>query len=460
MRLLRVLTIGGSDSSADAGIQADLKTFTALGVSPAVAITAVTAQNAFGVEAIYEVPASVVEAQLRAVLAEGEVAFAKTGMLFSAEIVKVVADFFTSHSIKFVLDPVLRAGSGVSLLKQDAFEALIERLLPLSAVVTPNVSEAEAISGVKIETVEDAREAAVRIAEKGARAVVVKGGHLEAEVKAGRSTDILYDAEREAFEVFSGAWLPLRVERAHGAGCTFSAALAVALVKGLSLKEAVAFAKSFVTDALRFGVLCERAGGESVLVANPAGRTRKRAERFEVLENLKEAVRRLSALSEFRKLIPEVGVNLAMATESGESVKDVAAIDGRITCTKSGFRIGSVEFGASSHVARAILAMRKFNKWMRSAINIKYSPEIVEVCEQLFEVASFDRGKEPSDAKEGKTMDWGIREAVQRALRERGRIPDVIYDCGAVGKEPVVRIFGVDAVDVVEKVRRILEKLK
>jgi len=222
----------------------------------------------------------------------------------------------------------------------------------------------------------------------------------------------------------------------------------------------VAFAKSFVTDALRFGVLCERAGGESVLVANPAGRTRKRAERFEVLENLKEAVRRLSALSEFRKLIPEVGVNLAMATESGESVKDVAAIDGRITCTKSGFRIGSVEFGASSHVARAILAMRKFNKRMRSAINIKYSPEIVEVCEQLFEVASFDRGKEPSDAKEGKTMDWGIREAVQRALRERGRIPDVIYDCGAVGKEPVVRIFGVDAVDVVEKVRRILEKLK
>jgi len=456
MRLLRVLTVGGSDSSAGAGIQADLKTFTALGVSPAVAITAVTAQNAFGVEAIYEVPASVVEAQLRAVLAEGEVAFAKTGMLFSAEIVKVVADFFSSHGIKFVLDPVLRAGSGVSLLKQDAFKALIERLLPLSAVVTPNVSEAEAISGVKIETVEDAREAAVRIAERGAKAVVVKGGHLRSEIASGRSTDILYIAEKEEFAVFEGDFLPLK--RAHGAGCTFSAALAVALAKGLALKEAVAFAKKFVRDALKFGVsVTDTAGeGRSVSVVNPAGAVRKNAERFYVLENLKEALRRLAAMKDFRKLIPEVGANLGMAMEDAESEADIAAVDGRITRTKHGFRVGRIEFGASSHVARAILTMMRFNRAVRSAINIKYSPEIVEICERLFSVASFEREREPNASEEGKTMEWGISSAIQNALKERGSIPDVIFDCGAVGKEPMLRIFGRDAVEVVEKVGRIL----
>jgi len=460
MQLLRVLTVGGSDSSAGAGIQADLKTFTALGVSPAVAITAVTAQNAFGVEAIYEVPASVVEAQLRAVLAEGGVAFAKTGMLFSAEIVKVVADFFSSHGIKFVLDPVLRAGSGVSLLKQDAFKALIERLLPISAVVTPNVSEAEAISGVKIETVEDAREAAVRIAEKGAKAVVVKGGHLRSEIASGRSTDILYIAEKDEFAVFEGDFLPLK--RAHGAGCTFSAALAVALAKGLALKEAVAFAKKFVRDALKFGVsVTDTAGeGRSVSVVNPAGAVRKNAERFYVLENLKEALRRLKAMKDFRKLIPEVGANLGMATEDAESEADVAAVDGRITRTKHGFRVGRVEFGASSHVARAILTMMRFNRAVRSAINIKYSPEIVEICERLFSVASFEREREPNASEEGKTMEWGISSAIQNALKERGSIPDVIFDCGAVGKEPMLRIFGRDAVEVVEKVSRILNELR
>ncbi len=460
MRLLRVLTVGGSDSSAGAGIQADLKTFTALGVSPAVAITAVTAQNAFGVEAIYGVPASVVEAQLRAVLAEGEVAFAKTGMLFSAEIVKVVADFFSSHSIKFVLDPVLRAGSGVSLLKQDAFKALVERLLPLSAVVTPNVSEAEAISGVKIETVEDAREAALRIAEKGAKAVVVKGGHLRSEIASGRSTDILYIAEKDEFAVFEGDFLPLK--RAHGAGCTFSAALAVALAKGLALKEAVAFAKKFVRDALKFGVsVTDTAGeGRSVSVVNPAGAVRKNAERFEVFENLKEALRRLAAMKDFRKLIPEVGANLGMATEDAESEADIAAVDGRITRTKHGFRVGRIEFGASSHVARAILTMMRFNRAIRSAINIKYSPEIVEICERLFSVASFEREREPNASEEGKTMEWGISSAIQNALKERGSIPDVIFDCGAVGKEPMLRIFGRDAVEVVEKVSRILNELR
>ena len=460
MRLLRVLTVGGSDSSAGAGIQADLKTFTALGVSPAVAITAVTAQNAFGVEAIYEVPASVVEAQLRAVLAEGEVACAKTGMLFSAEIVKVVADFFSSHGIKFVLDPVLRAGSGVSLLKQDAFKALIERLLPLSAVVTPNVSEAEAISGVKIETVEDAREAALKIAAKGAKAVVLKGGHLRSEIASGRSTDILYIAEKDEFAVFEGDFLPLK--RAHGAGCTFSAALAVALAKGLALKEAVAFAKKFVRDALKFGVsVTDTAGeGRSVSVVNPAGAVRKNAERFEVFENLKEAVRRLKAMKDFHKLIPEVGANLGMATEDAESEADVAAVDGRITRTKHGFHVGRIEFGASSHVARAILTMMRFNRAVRSAINIKYSPEIVEICERLFSVASFEREREPNASEEGKTMEWGISSAIQNALKERGSIPDVIFDCGAVGKEPMLRIFGRDAVEVVEKVSRILNELR
>ncbi|MCW3135456.1 MAG: bifunctional hydroxymethylpyrimidine kinase/phosphomethylpyrimidine kinase [Canidatus Methanoxibalbensis ujae] len=453
MRTGAVLTVGGSDSSCGAGIQADLKTFAALGVECACVITAVTAQSVRGVRGISEIPATFVRSQLEAVMEDHEIEYAKTGMLYSANIVNIVSDVFEENNVKFVLDPVIRAGTGDTLLNQDALDTMIKRLLPISSVVTPNVHEAEAISGVKIETIEEAREAAVKIAELGARTIIIKGGHLRPQTDSEIAADIIYDAEKDEFETIKSRFIRKEhVHRTHGAGCTFSAALTAALARGYALKEAAMLAKNFVSDAIKFGDVFE-----NVVIVNQTASILRRAYRHAVIETMKDAVEQLRQMEAFRMLIPEVGSNLGMASEDAHNEYDVAAIDGRITHTKNGFRIGSIEFGASSHVARAILTMMQFNRAIKSAINVKYSPEIVEICERLFVVASFEREKEPEGAK---TMEWGVRSAVLKALKEHGTVPDVIFDRGAVGKEPIIRIFGRDAVEVVEKVGRILESVK
>lgn len=445
MQLRSVLTIGGSDSSGGAGIQVDLKTFSALGVYGTSVLTALTAQNASGVQAVHEVPADMVTAQIVSLMSEPGfmVAYAKTGMLYSSTVIEAVAEALRSYNIPFVLDPVMKAGSGGVLLEENASEALIEKLVPLCQAITPNVYEASCISGIEIHDREDAEEAALRIHEMGAPAVIIKGGHLEPELAAGRATDLLYDGQ---FEAISLPALP-RTKRVHGAGCAFSAALTAELATGKPLRVAASSAKRFVYDAISSGDLLP-----SLVVVNPTRRVRRDADRYQTLENVKEAVRMLRKLEGFANWIPEVGTNIGMAVEGAEDEQDIAAVDGRIVRRKEGLTAGCVEFGASSHVARLILAMMTRAPDRRSAMNIAYSPELVEVCRALgLLVSSFERAKEPATER---TMDWGVREA------SRDFVPDVIYDLGAVGKEPMVRIFGTTAVDVVLKLQLILEHLR
>jgi predicted fused transcriptional regulator/phosphomethylpyrimidine kinase len=196
-------------------------------------------------------------------------------------------------------------------------------------------------------------------------------------------------------------------------------------------------------------------GGEelsNLIVVNQVHGLRKDADRYFVLENVKEAVRMLKRTKKFGNLIPEVGTNIGMAIESAESEHDVAAVDGRIVPTKEGIHTGCIDFGVSDHVARMILAMMKHDKERRSAINVKYSAEIIEACKQAgLLISSFEREKEPADIK---TMEWGVREASKEFP------PDVIYDLGAVGKEPMVRVFDNTAVKVVERVKKIIENLE
>ena len=242
-RVPTAMTVAGSDSGGGAGIQADLKTFAALGVYGTSVLTAVTAQNTLRVTAVHEVPPETVAAQIDAVLTDVGADAVKTGMLSSAPIIEVVAEELRRHGIqRLVVDPVMVAKSGDRLLREDAVEALRTLLLPLATVVTPNVPEAEALANMKIWTAEDARLAARRIAELGAGAVVVKGGHLP-----GPSVDRLYDGR--AFSDFSAP----RVETSntHGTGCTFASAIAAGLARGSNVAEAVAAAKEYVTQALK-----------------------------------------------------------------------------------------------------------------------------------------------------------------------------------------------------------------
>ena len=239
-----VLTIAGSDSSAGAGIQADLKTFAALGVYGTCAITAITAQNTRGVTAVQETPPDIVAAQIDAVAADIRPDAIKTGMLASAPIVEVVAAKVREYGLpNLVVDPVMVAKSGDRLLRDDAVTVLRDLLLPLAAVVTPNLPEAEVLAGFAIDSDEDVRRAAKEIVGLGARAVVVKGGHRE----AAEAVDVLYDGT--TFRDYSAPRID--TTSTHGTGCTFASAIAAYLARGEPLAEAVGRAKEYLTEALR-----------------------------------------------------------------------------------------------------------------------------------------------------------------------------------------------------------------
>lgn len=238
----RALTIAGSDSGAGAGIQADLKTFAALGVYGLTAITAVTAQNTLGVYAMLELPVALIEAQIDAVLEDIGADVLKTGMLGSSAVIEVVARRISAWGLCAVVDPVMHAKDGAALLQPEALATLLSTLLPLAEVLTPNLPEAEALLGQPIETLEDMRAAAYALCAWGPRHVVIKGGH-----RAAQPIDIYCDGER---------CVELSAERihtcqTHGTGCTFASALAAFLAHGWPVERAVAGAKVYVTEAMR-----------------------------------------------------------------------------------------------------------------------------------------------------------------------------------------------------------------
>ena len=240
----RVLTIAGSDSGGGAGIQADLKTFTALRVFGMAAITSVTAQNTVGVTGVHDLPPEFVAEQIDDVARDIGVDAAKTGMLSSAAIVEAVADSVARNSItRLVVDPVMVAKSGDPLLQESARQAMRKRILPLAWLVTPNVPEAEVLAGVRITGPQQVEQAARNIHRLGARYVLLKGGHMEGE----NAVDYLYDGQ--TIQTFSAPRIATR--NTHGTGCTYSAAIAAYLARGCAIGEAVQRAKAYLTGAIQ-----------------------------------------------------------------------------------------------------------------------------------------------------------------------------------------------------------------
>jgi len=443
------MTIAGSDSGGGAGIQADLKTFAAMGVHGTVALTAITAQNTVAVTKVHEIPLDVIEAQIDAVASDIGIDAAKTGMLSSKEIIKTVASKVKQYGFPLVVDPVMIAKSGAPLLRSDAISTLIETLLPLATVVTPNKHEAELLSNMKIASLDDAIEAAKRISQKGVKAVIVKGGHLE----EAEATDVLYlDGRVELFKT-------PRVDTTttHGTGCSFSAAITAGLAKGLEIVEAVKEAKQLIYKAIKYGLPIGAGHGP----VNPSAYADIDAEKFRVLKLLLEAVNEIESSSELTRLAPESQINLAysLPLKYAREIADVAAIPGRIVKVGDKLKASACpSFGASSHVARAILTAMKFNPEIRAAMNVKFSPEIIDACKRAgLTISSYDRREEPPDvkAKEGATIPWGVETAVKKA----GFVPDIVYHEGDWGKEPMTLIFGKTPAEVVNKAKLIANKL-
>ncbi len=241
----KALTIAGSDSGGGAGIQADLKTFQELDVFGMSVITAVTAQNTMGVQGVHPIPPEFIANQMDSVATDIGVDALKTGMLFSPQIIEVVSQKIKQyHWDRVIVDPVMIAKGGASLLQKEAVDALKRYLLPYAFIVTPNIPEAEELTGLMIKSEDDKLEAAKRILNFGVKYVIIKGGHEEG---TNESTDLLYDGEK----VYSFTEVRYGTKNTHGTGCTFSAAITAGIAKGLTVYDAISEAKKFISAAIR-----------------------------------------------------------------------------------------------------------------------------------------------------------------------------------------------------------------
>jgi hydroxymethylpyrimidine kinase/phosphomethylpyrimidine kinase len=431
--MLVAMTVAGSDSAGGAGIEADIKAFASLGVHGAVAITCVTAQNTHRVSAIYPLPPSQIISQIDAVLEDMHVSAAKTGMLYSAPIATAVAKRLSHEGFPLVVDPILVAGVGDPLSQEDLVSALLSDLVPIATVFTPNRPEAEVLVGSPIRSKEDVREACSRLADLGAEAVLIKGGHFEAET----AVDTLY-SEGKFLELESP-----RVEaRGHGGGCIISSYLAANLAHGMDIKEAAMASKSAIYEA----IVGQYQIGDGISIVDPLAMTRKAALRYEVMVRLRRAAEDLATILP-RSWVPEVGINFVYALPNAIGVDQVCGLEGRIIGFRDGAMMtGGTAFGASKHVATIALTAMKHDGEMRSALNLRFTEEHVSSFQKAgFTVGSFDRKDEP---KQKRTTEWGTGEAISAV----GFVPDIVFDRGGVGKEPMLRVLGRSPEEILLKV--------
>ena len=438
------LSIAGSDSSGGAGIQADLKSFSYLGIHGVTALTCVTAQNTQQVRSIYKVPADVIEQQIESLFDDCSIAAVKTGMLYDEEIVKVVTQKLKAYHIKPVVDPVMVATSGDALANHTFVASLQKELLPLALMMTANIPEACALANMQITKQKDIEKACKKIFTLGPEYVLLKGGHFPDDMVA----DLLYDGKQ--FHRFVLPRIPQK--KAHGSGCTLSALITGFLALGESPVTAVEKAKSIVWSMIQEGY----SPGKGADVLNHSSAIQipplvRHNEQFEVWLQLKTAIETIVSFLPPRH-IPEVGMNFAYALPNAKTRNDVCAVDGRIIKHQERPALcGTIDFGVSKHVASIVLAAMSFDTTMRSAMNIRYSQKTVELCKHIgFAFGTFDRKDEPPTTSS--TMEWGTKYAIT-AL---GRVPDIIYDTGSMGKEPMIRVLGKNPEDVLFKIQKLV----
>jgi hydroxymethylpyrimidine/phosphomethylpyrimidine kinase len=426
------LTIAGSDSSGGAGIQTDVRAMASLGVHPCTVVTCVTSQNTENVDSIFPIPTDEIRMQLDSVLGDIKISAAKTGMLYSAEIANVVADVIEKTDFPLTIDPVMVSTTKKSLAADDLAEALKSRLLPLCEVVTPNTLEAEVLSGTQIGSIADVETACEKIHDLGAKNVLIKGGHLDTD-----PIDVLFS--NGEMERFPGARYE---EDVHGSGCAFSAFITANLANGTDLVESVRKSKKMITAGFfdSYGV------GKGVRVV----KSHFKEDRYQVWKSLDLALGDLKSLLP-SDMVPEVGINFGYALPFAIDTDDVAALEGRII--RVGDRIDTpahIDFATSTHISRIILTAMRYDHRSRSALNLRFSEGLVEsFVGKGFVVAGFDRSEEPEEVS---TMEWGT----EKAIKDKGRVPDVIFDKGSVGKEPMIRLLGETPAKVVEKLRSVL----
>ena len=433
------LTIAGSDSGGGAGIQADLKTFSSLGVFGKTIITSITSQNSFGVRSTYDLPTDVIEQQFRAISEDKKCQAVKTGMLGNEETVCLVAKLIKKSRFKnVVVDPVVLASSGKRLLTRSGVEALKKHLLPIASLVTPNIKEAELLSGVKIKSESDRKKAARIILKTGVKAALITGGHLK-----GNPEDLLLDDK--GVRIFSSERLS-KIDM-HGSGCVFSAAIVARLAKGIPLQEAIEYAKEYVGQAIVGGV----ASGNGIPCVEPFAVIYRESEKKQCLSDLEDAIA-IFTKERIGNLVPEVQTNIGLGLSNAKKHEDVLAVPGRVIKNGEDIFTGArPQFGGSRHVANIVLTVMQHDPNKRAVMNIKYTDTLLQICKKLkFKIASFDRSKEPKKVRvrEGSSLEWGT----DKAITSFGSVPDIIYDLGGIRKEEMIRVISEDMESLVKKI--------
>jgi hydroxymethylpyrimidine kinase/phosphomethylpyrimidine kinase len=445
------LTISGVDPSGGAGITADAVTFSAVGVHGVAVATALTFQNTKGVAGYAAADVRDVQLQLDTLLDDVEVDAVKVGMLANDQLARALSPYlqrFKENEVPVVFDPVFRASGGEPLFKGVAKSAFTDFVLPFASLVTPNAAElAELVDEEPAKTVGELRTQVRIFHSRYGAPVLATGGHI-------KDGDEVVDIYFSAADMREFRRLRQHGEM-HGTGCLVAAAVTAFLASHLNVVHAVERA----TDYVSASVAGAFAVGGGAAIPDRTAAVYYDAERWRVYSNLVRAVKVFEAATGSYKLIPEVGSNVGFALPNAAKVEDVCAVPGRLV--RLGDRIKAVatpEFGASGHVARAILAAMARNHEIRAAINIRYGEDVIGACRELgMRVVQVSRADEPAESAraEGASVSWGVG----RAIEEAGGVPDVIYDAGGPGKEPMVRVFGRDAVDVVRRVVAVSRRL-
>ncbi len=424
------LTVAGSDSIGGAGIQVDIKAMSVVGVHATSVITAVTAQNTEGVYDIFPMPEDFIQAQLDAVLKDCDIKAVKTGMLYNADIVSLVADEFEDHDIPLIVDPVMVSGTGCSLCDDDFVKALKKKLLPICELVTPNKYEAEMLAGMKITNEDDITLACELIGKQGS-SVLFKGGHL----KGPKVTDYLYLSSE-----FNKLTYPRLNKAGHGSGCCLSSFITANMAKGLDIVNAVMKSRDLIQES----IATQYAIGHGDVVINPMVKMRGDSDKFAILDALDAASSKMVNMipDEF---VPANGMNIAFALKDAAGPEEIAAIDKRMVVHNGGIKKGPAKFGAAEHLSYVLLEIMKRDPKIRCAMTIAYRKDIIDIMEEVgWNTVSAEMSNKDK-----------VSEATSSALSKSKTIPDAIIDKGAK-KNSMIRILARDPEEMLSKLEDIL----
>ena len=430
---MNLLSIGGSDPSSGAGIQSDIKTFSALDAYGLTIITSVTGQNTSNFGMIETVSKNILKNQLESVISDFKIDGIKIGMVYNSEVIKIVHKYLKKLKIPIIVDPVIKSTTGGMLIEKAAIMDFKKFIIPLATIITPNKFEAEILTKMKINSKNTPEKIAKRIQVMGAKNVVITG----VEIKNEKISDFVLEKNKKYYIVDEEI---SKINR--GSGCIHSASVLYSIVKNKNIKKSLEFAKKSTLNSIKNS----KKIGKGIVITNMEESNETK---------LLNSINKFTEIKNIYKNIPECQTNFVYSKQKPKSIKEILGISGRIV--KSGEKVivaGDLAYGGSKHVATALLTVNKKYSKIQSAINLKYKNETISKIKKLkLTTYDYDRNHEPKNVKNGgSTIEWGIKNAIKNSKKP----PDIIYHKGDFGKEPMIIVFAETPDIVVKKILKII----